>query len=186
MTKNVDDFGEMESVRQRAALIAAAAAGTPLPPLSSLTPEEQRQYFEWIKRLPVNSTNALGGVKSTADSLPLPFTPGELFTGSSSLSKNNDNFLSGSKSSGVIGAIGSGRPRRQNINNKPQELPLLSNVDLKLQSSESHYFQPSTLSRASVTTVVDSDNLMSCASQPDLKIFADANESTGNSFLIFY
>uniref|UniRef100_A0A915CZJ5 Uncharacterized protein n=1 Tax=Ditylenchus dipsaci TaxID=166011 RepID=A0A915CZJ5_9BILA len=43
---------DMQYLRQHASLIAATAAanGTPLPPLSSLSVEQQQQYFAWIKR----------------------------------------------------------------------------------------------------------------------------------------
>lgn len=43
---------ELQFLRQRAALIAQAAAlaGTPLPPLDSLTADEQQKYFNWIKQ----------------------------------------------------------------------------------------------------------------------------------------
>ncbi|KAI1714509.1 protein FAM [Ditylenchus destructor] len=53
----IENEEEMRLLREQAARIASAAvaAGTPLPPLSSLTPEQQHQYFSWIKQLPVMS-----------------------------------------------------------------------------------------------------------------------------------
>lgn len=164
----------MELVRQRAALIAAAAAGTPLPPLSSLTPDEQRQYFEWIKQLPVNAS-----AFSTDISL-LPFTAAKLFSGSTSLPKDTFDFMGEQmqpllSSTSSIGAIGSGRPR----NNIP---PKLVNIDqncpIMLQKNEPPIYlsQPS-LSRSSVSTINDSaiDKLDSTPQH----MFIDVNESNG-------
>lgn len=182
-TINAEDLDDMESVRQRAELIAAAAAGTPLPPLSSLTPDEQRQYFEWIKRLPVNASTPTPPIPTNAS--PLPFTAAEWFSDSNSLPKDTLNFMSGYaqpslSSIASIGAIGSGRPRNNN-NISPKQPTHLTFDQMMLQTSESPmYFSQPSLNLFNISTI---NNDVKFASTPQTDDnFADFNESNGIFF----
>lgn len=112
---------EVKPVNKRAVIIASAAAasGTPLPPFSSLTPEQQQKYFAWIKQLhtPSDSESIQHSMVANSDiSTSNILQPSVLLINQQQQKSLRNTFDLGNKTNtsqsiNDIGTIGSGRPR---------------------------------------------------------------------------